>query len=458
MSVLHSDTICALATPHGTAGLAVIRLSGPNALAIADACFSPSNTTSALSSHHVRVGWWTTQHGRIDEVTMTAFVAPSSYTGEDVIEVGCHGGQFVVNQILQSMVAHGARPALAGEFTRRAFVNKKMDLTQVEAVADLIHAESTVGAQTAARQLAGGFTEQLSLLRKNLLASAGLLEVELDFSEEGYEFVSRQAFAQTLSDGIAMATSLVESARSAQILRSGYYVTLVGYPNAGKSSLFNALLNRPRAIVSHIPGTTRDYLQESVIIDGCTVHICDTAGLRETDDTVELQGIQITRSLIEQSNLVLVVNDVTAGVDHSQALYDDLLSRFPTSAFTIVQNKMDVINSHVETWTTSIPNGHVPASASVVNGIHYLRNVIHREVSTSTQGTMDVLVNTRQASLLTTLISHLQSAKDGLHGNSPADLIAIDVRAAIQVMGTITGETWNPDVLDIVFSQFCIGK
>ena len=458
MSTSHSETICALATPHGLGGLAIIRLSGPMAITILNQLFTTSQAKTNPTSHVVRVGWWETASGKIDEVTATAFIAPSSYTGEDVVEVGCHGGVFVVDQIIESMLALGARHALAGEFTRRAFVNKKMDLTQVEAVADLIHSESVAGAQTAARQLAGGFTTQLSALREKLLTSASLLEVELDFSEDGYEFVSRNAFTTALSSGIEMAERLVSSARNAQILRSGYYVTLVGQPNAGKSSLFNALLNRPRAIVSDIPGTTRDYLQESIIVGGCTVHLLDTAGLRDTTDTIEMQGIQMTRSLVEQSNLVIVVNDASMGFEHSRQLYRDLALAFPYTTVAVAQNKMDILDPNIGNWHTQIPTRDIPTSAFVENGINFANHFIYQEVSKSNDGSLDVLISARQASLLSSLVISLQSALDGLNTSVPADLIAIDLRTAIQTIGEITGETWNPDVLDGVFSRFCIGK
>lgn len=458
MSAHHTETICALATPPGSAGLAVVRMSGPNALAVLNACFVPYSAHSSPASHLVRVGWWQSGEVRIDEVTATAFIAPSSYTGEDVVEIGCHGGPFVVDQIIDSILSIGVRLAMPGEFTRRAFINKKMDLTQVEAVADLIHAESTVGAQTAARQLAGGFTGRLSSLREQLLTSAGLLEVELDFSEEGYEFVSRAAFMQALNDGIDMAAALLNSSRNAAILRSGYYVTLVGQPNAGKSSLFNALLNRPRAIVSNIPGTTRDYLQESIIIEGYTIHLCDTAGLRETHDTIEMQGIQVTRSLIEQSNMVLVVNDASEDLEGSRQLSSEFSSVFPSTTVVTVQNKMDVVQGDRGLWLTCVPVGDIPSSASVAGGTADIIDSIVSEVSASNQGTMDVLVNARQTTLLASLMHSLTSALHGVKNSAPADLIAIDVRGAIQTMGQITGETWNPDVLDTVFSKFCIGK
>lgn len=458
MNELHGDTICALATPPGVAGLAVIRVSGPNAVAVCSSCFTSAVALSQAPSHTIRVGWWMAGTTRIDEVTCTLFLAPNSYTGEDVVEIGCHGGVFVVNQIIASLVDWGVRPALPGEFTRRAFVNHKLDLTQVEAVADIIHSQSVPGAQTAARQLAGGFTAQLSDLRYQLLSAAGLLEVELDFSEEGYEFVSREAFAKAVSKGLSVVSNLLDSARAAEVLRSGFQVAIAGYPNAGKSSLFNALLGRDRAIVSPVAGTTRDYIQEQLVIDGCTVHLVDTAGLRDTADTIEMQGIRITRSQIEQSNLVLVVNDASAGFAHSMGLCAELEDKFPGHKVVTVQNKMDLLNMDLGQWDSLVPAGHVAVSSLHPEGVSALRGILSEAVSASYDGVMDALVNARQAALLQTIKTTLESTLRSLQHNIPADLIAIDVRSAVRVIGEITGETWNPDVLDQVFSRFCIGK
>ena len=454
MSIEQRDTICALATPPGVAGLAVIRVSGKGAVAACSKLFHGSTALDEAADHTIHYGWWSHGETRIDAVTATVFASPHSYTGEDVVEIGCHGGSFVIDQILASLTSGSVRLAEPGEFTKRAFLNRKLDLTQAEAVADLIHAQTRAGSQTAARQLAGGFTRKLSELRDNLLSASGLLEVELDFSEEGYEFVSRKAFVEALEAGIDYATKLSDSARSAEILRSGFYCAVVGYPNAGKSSLFNALLDRPRAIVSHIPGTTRDYLEESIIMDGYTIHLYDTAGLRNTDDTVELQGIILTSSLLEQSNLVLVVNDASEGFDHSDALVTDLEEKYPQAPVLVVQNKMDL----VEEMLSPRRETDIPCSTVSGDGLESLRSTLVGHVQTSSDGMNDVLINARHASLISLLVDHLQSAHNAVSSEQPADLIAIDIRAAVRILGEITGETWNPDILDSVFSRFCIGK
>lgn len=451
------DTICALATPPGTAGLAVVRVSGSEALTICDGLFKGRIDLRSAANHTIHYGWW---GDRIDSVTATVFRGPQSYTGEDVVEVGCHGGPFVVDQIIESIVDCGARMADPGEFTRRAFLNGKLDLTQVEAVADVIHAQTRIGAQTAARQLAGGFTHRLRELRQTLLTALGYLEVELDFSEEGYEFVSRPAFLETLTLAQHDASRLAASAQAAHILRSGFYCAVVGYPNAGKSSLFNALLGRTRAIVSHIPGTTRDYLEESIIEDGFTIHIYDTAGLRPTEDTIELQGIQVTASLIEQSNLILVVNDASLGFRHSDPLVLDLINRYPAIPVAIVQNKFDLTGNHASVGAggtlRNVPEIHTSAVSE--QGVADLRTFIAGLCRDSTLAVQDVLINQRQARLLQVLGAHLEGAASAISRQESPDLIAIDVRSAVRILGEITGETWNPDLLDSVFSRFCIGK
>lgn len=452
------ETICALATPPGTAGLAVVRVSGAEALGICDRFFHGRVQLSEAEGYTIHYGWW----GKgIDSVTASVFRSPHSYTGEDVIEIGCHGGPFVVDQIIESLIGAGARVAEPGEFTRRAFLNNKLDLTQVEAVADVIHAQTRAGAQTAARQLAGGFTKRLSELRQTLLTALGYLEVELDFSEEGYEFVSRPAFMETLQQASIDAGRVAASAHSAHILRSGFYCAVVGYPNAGKSSLFNALLGRPRAIVSHIAGTTRDYLEESIVEDGFTIHLYDTAGLRATEDTIELQGIQVTASLIEQSNLVLVVNDASQGLRHSDLLVADLQDRYPSIPIAVVQNKTDLSGFD---GGTDLPSGalgdiaQIPTTALSEQGVAHLREYIATMCRDSTAAVHDVLINQRQAHLLQVLVGHLNGASEALKRGESSDLIAIDLRSAVRILGEITGETWNPDLLDTVFSRFCIGK
>ncbi|MBU3698826.1 MAG: tRNA uridine-5-carboxymethylaminomethyl(34) synthesis GTPase MnmE [Candidatus Kapabacteria bacterium] len=448
-----SDTICALATPPGVAGLAIIRVSGPRSFAICDAFFKGSVSAENAHDHTIHFGWWGEGEERVDSVTLMIYRTPRSYTGEDVVEIGCHGGLFVSDRIISDILVGGARLADPGEFTRRAFLNRKLDLVQVEAVADMIHAESHRGAQVAARQLAGGFTHRLTSFRTALLEIVGLLELELDFSEEDVEFVPRDSLRARLLAVDHEIRQTASSAQAASVLRSGFHIAVVGFPNAGKSSLFNALLLRDRAIVSDIPGTTRDYIRESLLMDGYTVHLADTAGLRETADTIELEGIAITRSLIEQADLVIVLNDISLGLHHSDPLVQDVQRRYPDTPIRLVHNKIDVVD------TANAPFHPVLAcSAKTGAGIDSLRQAILSVVRSSTTNVTDVLVNARQATLLLAISDCLASVIEGLDRHASNDELAVDLRTSVRLLGEITGETWNPDVLDTVFSRFCIGK
>jgi len=448
-----SDTICALATPPGQAGLAVVRVSGPSAFSLCDKVFSGSSSIAQTPSHRILYGWLRSGDSTIDSVTAAVYRGPNSYTGEDVVEIGCHGGVFVIEQIVAALLEQGARYAAAGEFTKRAFLNRKMDLTQVEAVADIIHAETRIGAQTAARQLSGGFTRRLSDIREQLLSVIALLELELDFSEEDVEFVDRAHLRILVKSVLESVDSLSDSARSAEVLRTGFHVAVVGYPNAGKSSLFNSLLARERAIVSDVAGTTRDYLQEAVIMDGYSIHLVDTAGLRESSDMIEVQGMSLTASVMNESDLIMIVNDASEGANNSSSLVEDLERRFPNTPKVLVQNKLDLVNPELaETglW--------VGCSALTGAGVDSLRTAIVGMAKTHGSQPGDVLVNARQALLLRGIGSCLRSCLDGMDHNLSSDLLAVDLRSCIRLLGEISGETWGPDVLDNVFSRFCIGK
>lgn len=448
-----TDTICALATPPGSAGLAVVRVSGPLALQICGILFSGNRSIADAASHTILYGWFQWNGARVDSVTAGVFRSPHSYTGEDVVEIGCHGGAFVTEQILAALVEQGARFAQPGEFTRRAFLNGKLDLTQVEAVADIIHAETRVGAQTAARQLSGGFTRKLSAIREQLLSIIGLLELELDFSEEDVEFVDRQhlrSLVQGLCDDV---DTLADQERSAEVLRTGYHVAVVGFPNAGKSSLFNALLDRPRAIVSAIAGTTRDYLHETILLDGYSIHLVDTAGLRDASDSIEVQGISLTASVMQESNLILVINDVSQGANHSQGLLDDVTQKYPEAKHLLVQNKIDLMES-----TQSTDGDWIACSANTGHGVENLKLALVRFAKEYGSSPADMLVNARQAQLLRSIGASIRSCLQGMDSGLTSEFLAVDLRTCVRLLGEISGETWNPDVLDTVFSRFCIGK
>jgi tRNA modification GTPase len=370
-----------------------------------------------------------------------------------VVEIGCHGGVFVTEQLLSLLISKGARFADPGEFTKRAFLNRKLDLTQVEAVADIIHAETRVGAQTAARQLSGGFTRRLGAFREQVMDVIGLLELELDFSEEDVEFVDRthlRVLLQALCDDV---DALAATARSSEVLRTGFHVAVVGFPNAGKSSLFNALLDRPRAIVSDVAGTTRDYLQESLLLEGYSIHLVDTAGIRDASDSIEMQGISLTASVMRESDLILVLNDVSLGRNHSEKLVHDITSNYPDSCLLVVQNKRDLVHD-----SGGLSGDWVECSASSGFGVDNVKKALVRYAKAHGTSPGDMLVNARQAVLLHSISSSLRSCLDGLEQGLSTDLLSVDLRACIRLLGEISGETWNPDVLDTVFSRFCIGK
>ncbi len=448
----NNEPICALATPPGTAGLAIIRLSGQNCFTIADKCFNGKVTLSEASSHTVHYGTILLNNTVIDTVTATVFKNPHSYTGEDTVEFGCHGSMIIVEQILNTLYNSGARAAEAGEFTRRAFLNGKIDLTQVEAVADIIHSSSVIGAQTAARQLLGGFTKKLELLRNELIRLCGLLELELDFTEQDIEFVDRTALRNTMNDIADLCTNLAHGFRAAQILRSGFFIGLVGFPNAGKSSLFNALLEKHRAIVSDTPGTTRDFIEESLFIEGIAIKLFDTAGLRSTEDAIEMEGIQLAESIIEQSNLILVLNDCSIDMYHSDNLLHGLQQRFPQTQFALIQNKKDKCTIPLENSNT------LSISAKTGDGIPELKRYIADCLRPNIDGNQDVLINARHAMLLQQATQHLHNAGKTLEIGLSNDLIAIDVRAAVRLLGEITGQVTGEDILNAIFGSFCIGK
>ncbi len=447
------DTIVALATPPGISGIAVVRVSGEDAFSIVDKCFEGNVELTKAKTHTIHYGKFIKNGELLDFVTAAVFREPNSYTGENVVEISCHGGLIVVDKIIETLIESGCRIAEPGEFTKRAFLNGKMDLTQVEAVADLIHSTSVPGYQTAIRQLAGEFKNRLAIFRKKLLDSCGLLELELDFAEEGFEFVERDKIDFAINEAIQFCEELADSYKSAEITRSGFFVGIAGYPNSGKSTLFNALLQRQRAIVSDIPGTTRDYLEESIFLDGILVKLIDTAGLRDTSDVIEIEGIRMVESLLNQSNLILVINDAAVSFDYSDKLYRELQSRYPFAKVLKLQNKIDILDG-----TYPEVEGELFISAKTGAGLNILKRKIAFEAKQSTERLKDVLVNQRHYILLQRASKELRIALDSLRSGLGNELIAVDIHKAIATLGEITGESWNQEVLNNIFARFCIGK
>ncbi|PKL80166.1 MAG: tRNA uridine-5-carboxymethylaminomethyl(34) synthesis GTPase MnmE [Ignavibacteriae bacterium HGW-Ignavibacteriae-4] len=444
-----SRTIAALATAPGIAGLNVVRISGEKAISIADKCFVGKKTLADAASHTIQYGNFVSDDTLIDTVTASIFKAPNSYTGEDTIEFGCHGGNIVAGQIVDALLAAGAVMPEPGEFTRTAFLNGKLDLTQVEAVADIIHSTSVAGALTSARQLIGEFTQRLKDLRHGLIRTAGLLELELDFSEEDIELIDNSEVRARLVESQIYCNDLADKFRASEVLRSGFIVAVAGFPNSGKSTLFNKILQKNRAIVSEIEGTTRDYIEEDILLGDIKVRLIDTAGLRETEDIIEIAGIKFVESVLEQSNLVLVLNDASKGFKQSDELFSSLKEKYPNSEFLLVQNKSDLVESKTE---------GVFVSAKTGDGIDKVTDKIKSASKGSIDRLNDVLINKRHADLLRRTTSEIQRGIDAIDANMQNEIIAIDIRNATNTLGEITGDRWNEEVLAEIFSGFCIGK
>jgi tRNA modification GTPase len=314
------------------------------------------------------------------------------------------------------------------------------------------------GCLTAARQLAGEFTLRLKILREKLVNIASLLELELDFSEEDLEFTDRKDISKQITDTINFCTELADSYKAAEILRSGFFVAIAGYPNSGKSTLFNTLLNRKRAIVSEIPGTTRDYLEEIIYINGIAIKLTDTAGLRPTENIIEIEGIKLVESVLEQSNLILIINDITISPNHSNKLYEEIARKYPDSKIYLLQNKIDKVpEDKIESLKSGFAN-ELKISAKKGTGIDKLRNFLESEASQNIDRTKDILVNQRHSILLRQAAGELKTALAAIASNLQNELIAIDIRRAGKTLGEITGDTWNEDLLNGIFSRFCIGK
>jgi|DewCreStandDraft_5_1066085.scaffolds.fasta_scaffold00589_28 tRNA modification GTPase len=455
MSTLSNETICALSTPPGIGGLAVVRVSGPQAISIVDACFRGKRPLGEVASHTIHYGQFLRADGSVaDYVTAAVFRAPRSYTGEDVVEITCHGGTVMYRLILESLIARGARLAEPGEFTRRAFLNGRLDLVQVESVAEIIHSQSLAAQELALKQLGGSFTAWIRQIRDELSNVASLVELELDFAQEDVEFAERRELAERIDGMLVECRRFIRSYSGAQILRHGLRVGIVGFPNAGKSSLFNALLGRQRAIVSPQPGTTRDYIEETLPVGRSLVRLFDTAGLRTSSDAIEVEGIALARSVIEQCHVLVVVNDVSIGVAHSEGLVTSLREEVPGAVHLLVHNKCDLLEAIPSPGTED----ELFISARTGQGIEQLIERLGKIIEESTAELELALVNERQRDSLLRVEAALLSAQRALAEGLPGECIALDLRTAAQELSTLLGEQWTNDLLDRIFSQFCIGK
>ena len=438
------DTIAAISTPHGIGGIAVIRLSGPDAFAIVSCHLKEPG---AAHPQLFRIG-----DQVIDQVIATSYHAPHSYTGDDTVEISCHGSLYIQQTLLQALLDSGARLAEPGEFTRRAFLNGKLDLSQAEAVADLIDSTNAAAHSLAVSQLRGGYAKELETLRQQLIDLTALLELELDFSDEDVEFADRKRLLDLTRQTTDRVQALRQSFRLGNALKRGVPVAIIGRPNAGKSSLLNALLHDSRALVSEIPGTTRDTIEETFVIEGTPFRIIDTAGLRQSQDPVEQMGIQRTLDTVAQADIILYVHDATQPVSRAT----DDLQQLPLIGkhLILIYNKIDLPGA-----ASPEQEGSIALSAKTGTGL----DLLTQSLASITRGDMDkapdiLLTNARHYEALGLVDQALQHVTEGLTEGLPADLVVIDLRDALHHLGTITGQVTTDEVLGTIFSRFCIGK
>ena len=450
------DTIVALATPPGIGAIGVIRLSGNLAIDISNKLF-PSKDLTKEASHTLHVGYLKEENEILDEVVISLYKNPRSYTGEDVVEISCHGSAFVQGQVIKAIIGKGARLARPGEFTQRAFLNGKLDLTQAEAVADLIASNTDASKNAALNNIRGGFSDLLKHLREQLIQFSSLIELELDFSEEDVEFADRKKFIE-LIDQISFSTKkLLDSFKLGNVVKNGVSVAIVGKPNAGKSTLLNTLLNDNRAIVSDIAGTTRDTIEEIINIDGILFRLIDTAGIRDhSADIIESMGVVKSLEKIKEADIVLYLFDVNTTSLYDLKIIDADLSG-QNKKFILVGNKSDMADSNKK---NDYEGGDIIfISAKENTGIEELQKKLFLLVTENNSLTENIIVtNSRHFEALQQVDQSLTDIKNGLDNNISGDLLALDIRRCLYYLGEITGEITNEDRLDYIFSKFCIGK
>ena len=466
--MIPQDTIVALASPSGAGAIAVIRISGMQAITIAASVFQSvsGKDLSKQKTHTLHLGHIIDGEKVIDQVLVSIFKGTQSYTGENTIEISCHGSTYIQQQIIQLLLRKGCRMANAGEFTLRSFLNGKMDLSQAEAVADLISSDNEASHQIAMQQMRGGFSNEIAKLREELLNFASLIELELDFAEEDVEFADRTQFNELLNRIEFVLKRLIDSFAVGNVIKNGIPVAIVGEPNVGKSTLLNALLNEERAIVSEIAGTTRDTIEDELVIGGIGFRFIDTAGIRETKDVVESIGIRKTFEKIEQAQVVLYLFDGSKfKVQSSQFIVEieQIKNKYPQKPLLILINKKDVlsdedvsdINLKLETLNVTL----ILISAKQKSGIEELKNQLLSFVNTGALRNNETIVtNTRHYDSLLKALNEIQKVKYGLQSKLPSDLIAIDIKEALYQFGMITGQVTNDELLGNIFANFCIGK
>ena len=468
--MLYNDSIVALATPSGAGAIAIIRISGEDAIAIGNSVFKSikGKDLTQQKSHTLHLGHVIDNQKTLDEVLVSIFKGPHSYTGENTIEISCHGSTYIQQQIIQLLLRKGCRMANPGEFTLRAFLNGKLDLSQAEAVADLISSDNEASHQIAMQQMRGGFSNEIAKLREELLNFASLIELELDFAEEDVAFADRAQFHELLNRIEFVLKRLIDSFAVGNVIKNGIPVAIVGEPNVGKSTLLNALLNEERAIVSHIAGTTRDTIEDELVIGGIGFRFIDTAGIRETEDVVESIGIRKTFEKIEQAQVVLfLIDSLQLIMDNENSVkiqIEKIRNQFPLKPLIVVTNKIDKLDSKQRKQfdnQLSIINYQLLIEISAKNktGIEELKNQLLSFVNTGALRNNETIVtNTRHYDSLLKALEEIQKVKFGLETKLSSDLMAIDIKEALYHFGMITGQVTNDELLGNIFANFCIGK
>ncbi len=465
MAVYQSgDTICAIATAAGTGAIAVLRISGEKTFEILQKVFHPYSQTDIhqLPSHQVVLGQIKEEGKPLDEVLVTKFIKPNSYTGEDLAEISCHGSWFIQQEILRLLIDVGCRMASPGEFTLRAFLNGKMDLSQAEAVADLIASNSSTSHTLAFRQMRGHFSERIQQLRSQLLDFASLIELELDFSEEDVEFANRDKLTELLSTIKKELSQLIKSFSLGNVLKNGIPVAIIGEPNVGKSTLLNAIFNEEKAIVSEIPGTTRDAIEDVIVIDGVSFRFVDTAGLRQSTDTIETIGIERTYEKIKQAAIILYVFDASTT---TQDQINETIAEFRKTidekdkTLVLIANKIDMLEEIPHNFKSLVEMETIFVSAKRKENISMINETLLRSVSTGVEeANQSIVASSRHYQALRETLKALELVSNGVTDGLSGDLLSSDLRAALHHLGTITGEITNDELLGNIFGRFCIGK
>ncbi|MBI9033932.1 MAG: tRNA uridine-5-carboxymethylaminomethyl(34) synthesis GTPase MnmE [Bacteroidales bacterium] len=463
-NILINDTICALATSAGTAAIAVIRLSGPKAFEITEQIFVPVKKglkMEEVKSHSIHFGTLHDGDKLLDEVLISFFRNPKSFTGEDAVEISCHGSIYIQQKIMELLISRGARLAEPGEYTMRGFMNGKFDLSQAEAVADLISANSKAAHDLALNQMRGGYSLKIKDLRTELINFASLIELELDFGEEDVEFANREQLNTLLIKLKSELSSLVSSFKVGNVIKKGIPVAIVGEPNVGKSTLLNAILNEEKAIVSDIPGTTRDLVEDTITIEGVSFRFIDTAGIRQSEDEIEKIGIERTYDVINKARIVLFVFDITTTTCHE---VNEILADFrhhidnPHKHFVVIANKIDELIEAPKEFGDLVQLESIFVSAKRKENIHLIVESLVGSLDTNGLSDQTIVSNVRHLNSLQKALDAINTVEDGFENEVPSDLIAIDIRTALHHLGEITGEITTDDILGNIFGKFCIGK